>query len=277
MTKIMNKGFTKVFFGSLAFWTVLLGMVVYNARAGEPSAEEIIKKSTQNIYSGNEESTYTMKLAEGSGGSPTLRKMKVLYKRGGPESAKLLIKFMEPADIRGTGLLSVLEKDKPADQWIYLPALKKTRRIKGGNESESFLGSDFTVGDLTSIDNDRERYESKVTSSDDACGSAKCYLVTASPKSGVDVSSLPYSKKVLHVRKDNFVTEKVEFFNADGKLEKVLSFEAVHSAGANGWLSDRLVMKNLLTGHSTVIEVAKRDTSKQPSDSAFSQSALERN
>jgi hypothetical protein len=171
----------------------------------------------------------------------------------------------------------VLEKDKPADQWIYLPALKKTRRIKGGNESESFLGSDFTVGDLTSVDNDAQRFEYKVTSSAEACGSAQCYVLTGSPKSGVDASTLPYSKKVLHVRKDNFVTDKIEFYNPEGKMEKVLAFTAVHSAGANGWLADKMEMKNLLTGHSTLIEVSKRDTAKAPADSAFSQSALERN
>jgi hypothetical protein len=126
------------------------------------------------------------------------------------------------------------------------------------------------------VDNDAQRYDNQVTGSE-ACGANQCYVLTASPKSGVDASTLPYSKKILHVRKDNFVTEKIEFFNSDSKLEKTLSFEAVHSAGANGWLSDRMVMKNLLSGHSTVIEVAKRDTSKQPADSAFTQSALERN
>ena len=271
------KSFIKVFLGSMAFWALILGAVVYNARAAELPADEILKKSTQNIYSGSEESLYVMKLNEGGGGSETVRKMKVFYKRGGPESAKLLIKFQEPADIRGTGLLSVLEKDKPADQWIYLPALKKTRRIKGGNESESFLGSDFTVGDLTSVDNDAKRYDNAVTSSDEACGAAQCYLLTSSPKSGVDASTLPYSKKLLHVRKDNFVTEKIEFFNTEGKLEKVLTLEDVHAVGSSGWLSDKMVMKNLLTGHSTVIEVAKRDTAKAPADSAFSQAALERN
>ena len=81
----------------------------------------------------------------------------------------------------------------------------------------------------------------------------------------------------MHVRKDNFVTDKVEFFNTEGKLEKVLTLEAVHSAGAQGWLSDKMLMKNLLSGHSTVIEVVKRDASKVPADSAFTQSALERN
>jgi len=275
--KKLARHFVKVFVGSIAFWAVLLAAVVYNARAGELTASDIVKKTTQNIYSGNEESIYVMKLSESPGGAETLRKMKVLYKRGGPESAKLLIKFQEPADIRGTGLLSILEKDKPADQWIYLPALKKTRRIKGGNDSESFLGSDFTVGDLTSVDGDAERYENSLTSSGEACGSNQCYVLTAMPKAGVDASALPYSKKVLHVRKDNFVTDKIEFFNTDGKLEKVLTFEAVHSAGPNGWLSDKMVMKNLLTGHGTVIEVSKRDTSKAPADSAFTQSALERN
>lgn len=272
----MTKQFLKALLSTLTFWAILPG-AIQNARAADLPADEIIKKSTQSIYSGNEESLYVMKLNEGGGASDTLRKMKVLYKRGGAESAKLIIKFLEPADIRGTGLLSVLEKDKPADQWIYLPALKKTRRIKGGNESESFLGSDFTVGDLTSVDNDAKRYSYEITSSAEACGTAQCYVLTGSPKSGVDVSSLPYSKKVLHVRKDNYVTDKIEFFNTDGKLEKVLAFAAVHSAGANGWLSDRMEMKNLLSGHSTVIEVSKRDATKAPADSAFTQSALERN
>lgn len=251
--------------------------VAINAHAAAPSAAEILKKTTQSIYSGNEESIYVMKLTEGGSNGETVRKMKVLYKRGGPESAKLVIKFQEPADIRGTGLLSVIEKDKPADQWIYLPALKKTRRIKGGNESESFLGSDFTVGDLTSIDNDAKRYDYKVTKENEACGTSRCTVLTGSPKSGVDVSSLPYSKKILHVRNDNFVTDHIEFFNAEGKLEKTLMLSGLRKTETTGWLSDKMEMKNQLNGHSTVIEVTKRDTSKQPADSAFTQSALERN
>lgn len=238
---------------------------------GAPSVDEILKKSVQSIYSGSEDSVYTMNLGEG-----TPRKMRVLYKRGGNQSAKLLIKFQEPADIRGTGLLSVLEQGKSADQWLYVPALKKTRRIKGGNESESFLGSEFTIGDLTSADNDTQRYDYQLTSQDESCGGGKCYTITASPKSGVDASSLPYSKKILHVRKDSFVTEKIEFFNAEGKLEKILSMQSIHAAGANGFLADKMEMKNLLTGHTTVIEATKRDTAKTPADSAFTQNSLEK-
>lgn len=260
--------------------TGVLGLSVITAvtaHAAIPSASDILKKATQSIYSGNEESVYVMKLSESGGGSEIIRKMKVLYKRGGAESAKLFIKFQEPADIRGTGLLSIIEKDKPADQWIYLPALKKTRRIKGGNESESFLGSDFTVGDLTSIDNDAKRYDYQVTKSDEPCGSSRCIVLTGLPKGGVDLSILPYSKKVLFVRSDNFVTDHIEFFNPEGKLEKTMMLSGLRKTESSGWLSDKMEMKNQLNGHTTVIEVTKRDTSKAPADSAFTQAALERN
>lgn len=258
-------------------WLVMSACTSLTAQAAAPSAAEILKRTTQSIYSGSEESVYVMRLTEGDSSGEKLRKMRVLYKRGGPESAKLFIKFQEPADIRGTGLLSVIEKDKPADQWIYLPALKKIRRIKGGNESESFLGSDFTVGDLTSIDNDAKRYEYQVTKADEACESARCTVLTGTPKSGVDISSLPYSKKIIYVRNDNFVTDHIEFFNSDGKLEKTLKLSGLRKTESSGWLSDKMEMKNQLNGHATIIEVTNRDTSKSPADSAFTQSALERN
>lgn len=234
------------------------------------NAEEILKKSTQNIYSQSEESTYVMRLVE-TDGKETQRKMRLWFKRGGPDSAKLLIKFQEPADLRGTGLLSILDKDKPADQWMYLPALKKTRRIKGGNENESFLGSDFTVGDLTSIDEDAKRYAYAMT--DETSGD--CYVITGSPRAGVDAKSLPYSKKVLEVRKDNLMTRKVSFFNQDGQLQKVMELKKIHKNG-QGWVADQMEMKDLLSSHSTILEVRNRDE-KAPSDSMFTQSALERN
>jgi hypothetical protein len=202
--------------------------------------------------------------------------MKVWYKRGGPENAKLLIKFMDPADIRGTGLLSLMDKDKPADQWIYIPAYKKTRRIKGGNENEAFLGSDFTIGDITSIDNDTKRYEYKVTAETKACGGAQCWEITGTPKADVDASTLPYSKKVLLIRKDNGVSPRIDFYNSEGKLEKVLEIRNVHKASANNWVADEMEMRNELSHHKTLIQIQKRDASKAPADSQFTQSNLER-
>ena len=258
-----------------AFLIMVLGAAAKSSHAAGLSAEEILKKSIQGVYSGSETSTYLMKLV--GGGSESIRKMTVAFKRGDAESAKLVIKFQDPADIRGTGLLSVIEKGKPADQWIYLPAVKKTRRIKGGNENESFLGSDFTVGDLTNIDNDQKRFDYSILENDRACGAFHCYVLIGKPKAGTEPGSIPYTKKIMEVRKDNFMTTRIEFHNLDNKLEKVLELKGIHQDNGKSWVADRMEMKNLIAEHSTVIEVQKRDTSKAPSDALFTQSALERN
>lgn len=261
-------------FTALAFVIGATGPVYGAAKL---SAEDLQKKMVQSAYAQSEESVYVMKLAE-AGGAESLRKMRVWFKRDpksdDASSAKLLIKFQEPADIRGTALLSVADDGK-TDQWLYLPKLKKTRRIKGGNENESFLGSDFTVGDLTSLDNDKERYTYTVTAEGKKCGEATCYVLTGTPKSGVDLDSLAYAKKVVEVRADNFMSTRVEFYNKDSKLEKVMEMKGVHKVGTS-FVADRLEMRNLLNGHATVIEIQSRDASKAPADSTFTQTNLER-
>ena len=267
---LFSKTFLTATAAAFALGLIILAIGAASARAqGVLSVDEILKKTTQGVYSGSEESVYLMKLSGGDGVQAT-RKMKVSYRRPDASSAKLLIKFQEPADIRGTGLLSIIEKDKPADQWIYLPNLKKTRRIKGGNESESFLGSDFTVGDLTTVESENDRYTYSMTEN------ASHYLITGIPKAGVELTSLPYSKKVIQVRKDNFMATHIDFYNADNKIEKTLELRKLHQESL-GWIADQMEMKNLLTGHSTAVEVVKRDVSKTPSDAGFTQSALERN
>lgn len=242
------------------------------ALAADLTADQILDKTVQSVYAPSEQSTYVMKLKD-KDGSESQRKMKVWFKREGDTKIKLLIKFVEPADIRGTGLLSIGEKGKNVDQYIYLPAIKKVRRIKGGNENESFLGSDFTVGDLSADNHDQFKYD--LTGSD-KCGGNDCYILTGAPKSGVDAGSLPYTKKILKVRKDNFMSVAVEFYNQDGKLEKTMSLVGVHKEAGNKWMADKTEMKNHLTGHSTVIDVESRDTKANPSDSKFTTAALER-
>ena len=242
--------------------------------ASKLTAEDLSRKMIQNAYSQSEQSVYVMRLTSAEG-SESVRKMKLWFKRGGESQAKLLIKFQEPADIRGTALLSVTDSAR-TDQWLYLPKLKKTRRIKGGNESESFLGSDFTVGDLTSVDNDKDRYTYTLTAEGKKCGDSLCHILTGTPKASVDASELPYSKKIIEVRADNFMSSRIEFFNAEGTLEKVMELKGIHKAGS-GWVADRMEMKNILTNHSTVIEVTSRDSSVIPTDSLFTQNQLEKN
>ncbi len=264
----------KVAFSSLIVAILSYGIIWVDAKAAtEPSVDEILKKAVQNVYAKAEESTYVMKLIDADG-KENARKMKVWFKREGEEKAKLLIKFSEPADIRGTGLLNIIEKGKQGDQWLYLPAIKKVRRIKGGNEDEAFLGSDFTTGDL-SVDT-KDRFTYTVAGSKKYEG-ADCYELVGVPAGDVDKTSLPYSKKIMLVRKDNSMAMRTEFYNQGNELEKVLTLSGVHQESDKKWMADRMEMKNLLSKHVTLIQIEKRDRARTPADSIFTQSNLEKN
>ncbi len=265
--------FSTVVIGALVTGIVFLDMKSAKAASNEElSAAQILDKGIRHIYGGHEESVFVMRLVRADGKEAPPRKMKIWFKKQGEDKAKLLLKFMEPADIRGTGLLTHMEKGKGMDQWLYLPALKKVRRITGGNGNESFLGSDFTVGDFSVGKEFQYDYSLEASIK---CGEFQCYVLSGKPRADL-VGSLPYSKKVLHIRKDNFLTVTTEYYNEGAKLEKVMSLGKVHKVGEN-WVADEMEMKNLLKGSRTVIQVEKRDTTKVPSDSMFTQSNLERN
>ncbi len=263
----------KVAFSSVVVAVLCAGIIIVDAKAAETmlTPEALLKKSVQAVHTQHEESAYVMKLV-GAGGDVSVRKMKVWFKSKNEEDAKLLIKFTEPADIRGTGFLTIAEKGKTPDQWLYLPALKKSRRIKGGNADEPFLGSDFSMGDLSVDKNDGLRYK---VDGVQKCEGGECYVVTGTPKSDADKGNLTYSKKTFFIRKDNFLGVKGEFYNQAGQLEKVMTMQKIHKEG-NRWVGDVIEMKNLLTKHSTVLEFEKRDTASVPADTVFTPAFLER-
>lgn len=254
-----------------SFW---LGNKADAAPPPPPRVEDLMKKSVQSVYASNEESVYAMRL-RGMDGAESLRRMKIWFKSNGPESAKILIKFLEPADIRGTGLLSIVEKGKDPDQYVYLPALKKVRRIVGGNRNEPFLGSDFSMADLSAGKGDT-RMEYRLDGEEKCDGTAPCWKIVGEAKKGADRESLSYSKIVLRMRKDNSIVMKSEFYNLAGQLEKIMTLEDVRKEGSR-WVVNRMRMENALTKHSTVIESEKREASKIPPDSMFTPAFLERN
>lgn len=234
------------------------------------TADELLKKAVRVMQVENEEATYVMKLV-GSGGDTSTRKMNVFFKKTGEEAAKLLIRFSEPADIRGTGFLTVIEEQKDGDQWLYLPAIKKSRRLKGGNRDESFLGSDFSMGDLSVDRKDGLKYVLSPKSV--ACEGGECHELvgTLDPNASGDRT---YSKKVVWLRKDSGMQVKTDFYNKLGQLEKVMRVSKSHRDGSR-WAIDTIEMKNLLTGHSTLIEFEKRKNSVVQ-DHVFTVSNLER-
>jgi len=183
---------------------------------------------------------------------------------------KILVFFEYPADIRGTGLLIVSYSDskKDDDRWLYLPALKKVRRIAGESKNEYFMGTDFTYDDMggRGIDQDTHKLLGEET-----IDGVKCYKVESIPVDNKDI----YSKKIGWVIPDKWVHLKVDFYDRKGQLMKTLKASDIRNV-SGVWLQYNLEMTNFLENHKTVLKIMEAKINEPIDDQIFTTTALER-
>jgi hypothetical protein len=161
---------------------------------------------------------------------------------------KTITLFLEPANIKNTRFLTVQNKDRGDDQWIYLPSLKKVKRIAAGDREGSFMGSDFSYADMSSHDLDDSDY--KVLTKEKINGK-ECWVVESIPKPESD--SL-YGKVITWVDMESYVTLKVDFYGKD-KNTKIKELTMDNIQKIDGYWSPQITkMTTLKTGHSTLLE-----------------------
>ncbi|GAB1415478.1 outer membrane lipoprotein-sorting protein [Paludibacter sp.] len=161
---------------------------------------------------------------------------------------KKIMFFLSPADVKGTSFMNwSYNTGKEDDQWIYLPALKRTKRISSGSKGDYFMGSDFTFDDLSQRHPDQDTHQ---LLREETVDGKVCYVVESKPKA----SGHMYSKTISWVIKDNYVGLKREFYDANGKLLKTLSVKNYQKI--NGiWVIMETEMKNVQKNHSTTISL----------------------
>ncbi|HKS07659.1 MAG TPA: outer membrane lipoprotein-sorting protein [Gemmatimonadaceae bacterium] len=189
--------------------------------------------------------------------------------------SKLLVTFSAPADIRGTGFLQVEHSEGDDDLWIYLPALKKSRRLVANNKRDSFVGSDFAYGDISLPK--VEKYNHKLLKTEEVDGTAT-YVVESTPATPQELSGSGYSKKITWVRADNYLEVKVEYYDLANRLfktQRLTKHEAV-DAQKGKWFPREREMVNHQTGHRTTFSVDKLESGVALSDEMFTTRYIER-
>lgn len=177
----------------------LLGLTVAQAQLTGRQIMEEQKKRHELQF---EQETVDMILTDKNG--QTKERSMVSYSLKGEDGlSKVLLQFLAPRDIEGVGLLTWEQgEDKDDDQWLYLPALRKTKRIAAGDKSGSFMGSDFNYSDMSSPDLDKYDYtfmkEAKVRGN-------PVWQVKAVPKTKEEIEESGYWQSVLFIRQDNHV------------------------------------------------------------------------
>ncbi len=189
--------------------------------------------------------------------------------KGGPD--KTILRFLEPADISGTAVLTIEHKGEEDEQWMYLPALKRTRRIAGSSKQESFMGSDLSYEDLRPRDVDAYSYR---LLQEKQVGADACYLLEASPKKGSKVEDSAYQRSVTTVRKKDFVPLTMEGYDSSGKLIKTILYK--NYTDVEGHLRpDVIEVRNEKKGSRTIIRFTARKLNQPFPEGAFTTDALE--
>jgi hypothetical protein len=189
--------------------------------------------------------------------------------------SKFLVRFSSPADIKGTGFLQVEHSDGDDDLWIYLPALKKSRRLVANNKKDSFVGSDFSYGDVSLPKVDQYKH---TLLRNEKVDQWECYVVESVPATDAMKINSGYSKKTTWVRSDNFLEAKVDYYDLAGRLlktQRATRHELVEPDQMRWFALDR-EMINHQTGHRTVIKVDRWEAGAALSDEQFTTRYIER-
>jgi hypothetical protein len=242
---------------------VLGGPVAHSAPGPDGDRGFVIMREQRRVNSGyvDEVIRYKMALVNANGDrSERVLEVRTLESTGGTGDRTLIV-FHEPADIKGTALLTHESRDGDDDQWLYLPAVKRIRRIASSNRASSFVGSEFTYEDLTP--NELTKYQYRYLRDDSVAGAA-VWVIESTPR----FEDSGYARRELFVRADNHQTTRINFYDKKGALIKVGTYERWFRVGGKRWRAGVLRADNVQTGKSTVLETleARIGTGLSPRD-----------
>jgi outer membrane lipoprotein-sorting protein len=168
------------------------------------------------------------------------REMTLMYKRIGDVDASYM-EVTSPLDVKDTRFLLLDHEHGADEQFIYVPAIKRSIQVSEQTRKQPFLGSDFYVSDMVRPDLDGYTY--RFVGEEDVLG-RHCKLIESTPK---DPAKEPYSKSIIAVDPKDLVIVRTQFFDAKGKLLKVWTIEKLEKIDGY-WTPMVQVMKNVQDG-----------------------------
>lgn len=183
---------------------------------------------------------------------------------------KTLVIFDRPRDVQGTALLSFSHRIGSDDQWLYLPALRRVKRIASNNKAGPFMGSEFAYEDISS--QEVEKYSDYRFVSEEDLDGTPTFVVERVP---VDENS-GYTRQLVWFDQVEYRVMKVDFYDRRNVLMKTLSYAGYQQYEGRYWRADQMDMVNHQTGKSTTLMWRNFDFGTGLSDRDFDQNSLRR-
>lgn len=246
----------------------LIGITSISAQTNSASAEEIMLSVYERAAPSDLEAELTMTLKDSRGRERVRELKQVSASFSGVD--KKIMEFRSPADVRGTSFMnwSYSDSARSDDQWIYLPALKRVRRISSEGKGDSFMGSDFSYDDLGTRHPDRDTH--RILGSENIEGEA-CWIIESTPKD----ASGSYSKIVSWVSKERTMGLKRDYYDRSGKLLKTL--RVLETREINDYLMiTHTEMHNVQKDHRTSMEFESMKVDSDIGENQFTERAMTR-
>ena len=261
-------------FRSAGVMTSLVALFTLPAAAWALTAIEIMDKNFVVGKYADSTSETTMTLTNKSGQQRVRKTFGTSKLDANGIDNKRMTRFLEPTDVKGTVSLLVEHSDKDDDIWIYLPSVKKVRRLISSNKKDSFVGTDFSYGDV--IGHKVKEWNHTIVKEEDIDGKS-CYVIESTPKDATIKTNTGYSKRIGWIQKDNFVTVKAISYDEAGELLKEAKYSHWKEVDTvkHKWQAGILEAKNLQTGHSTVITIDQFKVNNGVKDDFFTTRYME--
>ncbi|MDR2534916.1 MAG: outer membrane lipoprotein-sorting protein [Treponema sp.] len=223
------------------------GLIIFSDHLNAQDAGAIVS-SSRNRIKADTVSTRSRMVITAKGGAASERVVDQ-YEKDGPKGSRTIIVFQSPSTVSGTRFLTMENSGSPSDRWIFLPSLGKVRRIAASEGSGSFMGTDMSYDDISSMDRNVNLDTHRLLREDSLNGKS-CYVIESVPKD----NSYQYSKMIQWIDKSSFVNHKVELFDKRGAMVKML--ETLELKEVQGRLTPTITkMTTLNTGTFTTIYV----------------------
>lgn len=256
---------------SLALFSIILTPILSRAETPEEKGYQIAKRSDESDRGFGDSVARFKMILENAQGQTTEREVKNLILEMPDTSVgdKSIIVFYSPADVDGTALLSHAKILDPDDQWLFLPALKRVKRISSVNKSGPFVGSEFAFEDITA--RELGKYDYKYLRSE-ACGSLTCDVIEQYPK----YENSGYTRLISWIDQTDFQARKMEFYDRKNAHLKTMTLGKYKKYNDQFWRAHQWEMVNHVTGKKTRLEYGDHQFQTGLDDKDFVKSVLKR-
>jgi outer membrane lipoprotein-sorting protein len=203
-------------------------------------------------------------------GQESNREMRIKTLEVEADGDKNLFVFDNPKDVKGTAFLSFTHKVGNDEQWMYLPALKRVKRISSQNKSGSFMGSEFSYEDMSNPEVEKYTYK---WIRDEVYDGVDCFVIESYP---VDKGNSGYTRMLRWIDKSEYRLLKVEFYDRKKSHLKTMTISGYNKYAGKHWRADELNMVNHQNGKSTQIEFSNYTFMSDLNDSDFTTNSLSR-